>query len=545
MEASQYSTQNIDHLGIVAGMCKRIGLIGLIDEQVKDTGRAVSVGQAVQAMVLNGLGFVSRPLYLTPEFFQSKPIDMLIGEGVTAEQLNGVSLGRALDHLYEAGVTEVFAFVAAQAIREVGIETDYVHLDSTSFALHGEYEFGPDEEAKMVEIRHGYSRDRRPDLKQVVLSLICTHQAALPIWLKTLSGNSADVASFPETVRAYLEQLKEEEKTPYLVADTALYTTNTLQALGEEVKWVTRVPASISLVKELYNQVDVKQMYATEDGAYHIFPLCSVYAGVRQRWVLVYSEARYRRQEKLLRKRIDKARQEGEKELRRLGRREYPSPEAAQAAVDTLAERWPFHTASVSFELIPHFNQAGRPARNQAADYFMWKPVGEIHEDQEAVESALARKGKFVLATNDLDEQLLSIESLISVYKSQNTTVERGFRFLKDPLFFAHSLFLKKPSRIMALLMVMGLCLLIYSLAEHLLRTELLRQDETLPDQKGKPVQRITLRRVFQVFEGIHILLIHQPDGQSQRLVLNLNALHCKILRLLGPAFENCYFVPT
>jgi transposase len=73
--SSKYSIQTLDHLGIVAGVCEQIGLIEQIDARVPETGRTVSVGQAVQAMVLNGLGFVGRPLYLTPEFYQNKPVD--------------------------------------------------------------------------------------------------------------------------------------------------------------------------------------------------------------------------------------------------------------------------------------------------------------------------------------------------------------------------------------------------------------------------------------------------------------------------------------
>lgn len=72
-----YSTQSLDHLGIVAGICRQIDLIEHIDACVGITGRKVSVGEAVQAMVLNALGFVGRPLYLTPEFFSNKPVDLL------------------------------------------------------------------------------------------------------------------------------------------------------------------------------------------------------------------------------------------------------------------------------------------------------------------------------------------------------------------------------------------------------------------------------------------------------------------------------------
>lgn len=542
METSQYTTQVLDHQGIVAGMCNRIGLIERVDSIVGNNEREVTVGEAVQAMVLNGLGFVGRPLYLIPEYFHNKPVDMLIREGLSAEDLNQYSLGRALDRLYEAGVTEVFAAIAAQAVQMEGIATDFVHLDSTSFALHGQYAPAENEELGVISITHGYSRDHRPDLKQVVLSLICSHQAAIPTWLKVLSGNAADAASFPEIVKAYVQQLKADEQAPCFVADSALYSAGTLQEMGEAVKWVTRVPASIELVKELFQTVELADMQPMLAGDYRVLPLCSLYGGVRQRWLLVYSEAIYQRAERQFHKRLTKERQEAEKGLRRLSRRQYPSPAAAQVAVETLFEQWKFHTAAVSFEPVAHYNQPGRPAQGQSPDHYTWQPVGQVIEIQQAVTAELAKKGKFVLATNQLDEQQIPTQALIALYKGQNATVERGFRFLKDPLFFAHSLFLKKPARIMALLMVMGLCLLIYALAEHRLRAELARREETVPDQKGQPTQRITMRRVFQVFEGIHVLCVHHSHG-VQRFTLNLTDLHLKILRILGPPFEKCYSV--
>jgi transposase len=540
MSLSQTSSQTLDHLGIVAGMCQEIKLIERVDEKVKQTNRDVTVGQAVQAMVVNGLGFVGRPLYLTPEFFHNKPVDVLIGAGITADQLNEGSLGRALDHLYEAGVTEVFVYVAGHALREMGIATRFMHLDSTSFGLHGEYEFSAEDQAEMIEVTYGYSRDHRPDLKQVVLSLICTHQGAIPVWLEALSGNQADSTSFKQTVRTYIDQFGADGQMPYMVADTALYNAGTLEELGDEVKWITRVPASVSLCKVLYTTVELDDMNQLDDN-YRVYQVGSLYGGVKQRWLLLYSESLYHRQVKTFYKQLTKQRREAEKQLRRVGRRAYPTPEAAQAALDAIADTWSFHHPVVSFSMVPHFNGRGRPAQSQSPDYYTWTLEGEVLDDDEAIAAALARKGRFILATNELDETLLSDEEIVTVYKGQAVTVERGFRFMKDPMLFADSFFLKKPSRIMALLMVMGLCLLIYALAEHLLRQQLLEHNETLPDQKGKPTQRITMRRVFQMFEGIHIVLIPLPNG-IQRLVTNLTDVHRQILGLLGPSFEKYYF---
>ena len=116
-------------------------------------------------------------------------------------------------------------------------------------------------------------------------------------------------------------------------------------------------------------------------------------------------------------------------------------------------------------------------------------------------------------------------------------SVERGFRFLKDPLFLASSVFVKKPERIVALGLIMVLCLLVYRLAEHRLRTRLAETEQTVPDQLNRPTARPTMRWIFQCFEGIELLHIHSPS-QTQSLVLRLQPMHRLVLALLGPPYE-------
>ena len=132
---------------------------------------------------------------------------------------------------------------------------------------------------------------------------------------------------------------------------------------------------------------------------------------------------------------------------------------------------------------------------------------------------------------------------MLSQYKAQAVSVERGFRFLKDPLFFADSLFLKNPGRIMALIMIMVLALLVYSLAERKLRLQLADTGQSVPNQVGKETQTPTMRWVFQVFEGIDLLLVRQNGQVVNRQVLNLKQEHLTVLHLLGPPVENCYRV--
>ena len=123
-------------------------------------------------------------------------------------------------------------------------------------------------------------------------------------------------------------------------------------------------------------------------------------------------------------------------------------------------------------------------------------------------------------------------------YKGQ-VQAERGFRFLKDPPFLAASLYLKKPERIMALLMVMTVCLLVYAALAYRIRQALKAHEATLPDQKGKRIPKPTARWRFHYFAGIHLLW---QAGQWP-IVRNLTEEQQNLLRLLGQPYMRFYDV--
>jgi transposase len=167
----------LDHLGLVAGMFEELEIGDRIDEHIAQDfdEREISVGQAVKALVLNGFGFVQQRLHLTPQFFERVPTERLIGEGVQPKHLNEGVLGRALDDLFEYGVTELFRDVAAHAAGKLGLTSQFAHLDATSFSFEGEYD--SDEESNepsedgVIRVQQGYCFGLRPDLNQVVLDM--------------------------------------------------------------------------------------------------------------------------------------------------------------------------------------------------------------------------------------------------------------------------------------------------------------------------------------------------------------------------------------
>jgi transposase len=534
-----YETQRIDHLGIVAGVCQEIGLVETINGLVKTSDRKVSCGKGTQAIILNALGFVGRALYLMPDYLHNKPVDLLIDPNLTAEDFNDDTLGRCLDDLYAGGVTEIFYRVASQALRRYGIRSNFVHLDSSSFHLHGAYD-ADEPEREAVSITYGYSKDHRPDLKQVVLQLITHHKSALPVWLEVLSGNSNDKKTFKATLKAYYQQLSAEEQ-PYIVMDSAGFSADSLKE-AQDIRWLMRVPETLAQAKQRVKETAVEEMAELEPGYQGKEVLCE-YAGITQRWLVVASEAAQSREMKTLDKAQAKELEQAQKDWRKLEGQIFNCQADAEKALAQFNQKWKYHLSAAEAVPVMQYPRRGRPAAEDQKEVVGYHLQGNLSIDQPALEEAQRSLGRFIVATNELDATRLSNKAMLENYKDQGVSVERGFRFLKDPLFFAHSLFLKKPERLMALLMVMGLSLLIYSLAERKLRQVLKEMNLTVPDQRRKPTQKPTMRWVFQLFEGLDILLVKQNGEVLLRQLLNLRPAQEQVITLLGAQVQKCYLL--
>ena len=142
-----------------------------------------------------------------------------------------------------------------------------------------------------------------------------------------------------------------------------------------------------------------------------------------------------------------------------------------------------------------------------------------LHPDTQVIERQRRRAGCFILATPVLaDKAELTPDGMLRHYKEQQHS-ERGFRFYKDPMFFADSVFLKNPRRIETLGFIMGLCLLVYAIGQRYVRQALAQAQATVPNQLGKPTARPTLRWIFQCFQAVHLLVLNETPQ-----VINLNS---------------------
>src|SRR4029453_1866438 len=118
-----YRTLILDPLGLVAGRFAELGSTEVIDKATQQDPalRIVTAGHAVTALGLHGLGLLNQPLSLVPHFFQHKPLSRLIAPGIQASHRHDDPLGRALETLYNLGVTALSSRMAATAATRLGL----------------------------------------------------------------------------------------------------------------------------------------------------------------------------------------------------------------------------------------------------------------------------------------------------------------------------------------------------------------------------------------------------------------------------------------
>ncbi len=531
--------QNLDHLGIVAGLVDELEIVDQVNQRLgEDPREQISPGIAVKAMILNGLGLVSSPLYLFEQFFVGKPTEHLLGAGVLPEHLNDDRLGRVLDALYLAGLSTVFMNICLVAVRKFGVNQRSAHFDSTSVSVEGDY-LG---QAQVVEgiapvpiqITYGYSRDHRPDLKQFVMNLVCWNDGDIPAWIEVNDGNQSDKSHFVGLMQRFKSQWQFEE---LYVADSALYSADNLVELTG-LRWLTRVPLTLKSAVDVVTQVSESAFQPTGIAGYRITTVCSDYGGVQQRWFVVESQARKTADLKQLEKTLAKATKHAQSQLQQLSRQSFACEADALAALKQFAQTLVWHQLEgIEVKQTAHYENRGKPKSDTPPSQITYHPHACLTLNSTIVESHQQRAGRFILATNVLEVEQLSEPEALEEYKGQQGN-ERGFRFLKDPLFFASSVFLKSPERIMALAMIMGLCLLVYNLGQRQLRQSLQQAKQSLPNQLGKGTQRPTLRWMFQCFMAVHYVVL---NGVPQ--VVNLNDNRRRILHFLGSACRQYYLL--
>ena len=553
-------TDVLDHLGLVAATIDKLGIVSEIDKRIPMTqGAKTTHGERAMAMILNGLGFMDDRLYLFPKFLANKPVKRLFNKDLSAQDFNDDALGRFLDAVHKYGENKLFSEIAFPIALKHRLLSKSVHVDTTSLTLYGDYEEEdkkattqtPEPSANRLELpsdaqpAYGHAKNKRHDLKQMTLLLATTGKSGFPVWMESHSGNASDKKTLEEAasrMQQFCSVLADAPATLLYVGDSAMFSNAVKE--GKDLLWLSRVPENIKLSKALLHQTDVPWIDCNDGYKMHVVD--QEYQGVKQRWALMYSEHAYVKEIATLEKNIQKEKEAQEKVLWHMANQVFCCEKDIDKALKPFLKMLKYHQISYRIESVLKHKTKGRPKKTAEGELpekviTGYSMVAELVLDEEAIAMAKRVKGRFILATNQCDEVVLPDEQILSTYKEQSGT-ETGFKFIKDNAFEVDSIFLKKPGRISALMMVMTLCLMVYGFAQYFLREQLQKEAATLPSQSGKQTSNPSMKWIYRLFHGVHVLKLRY-EGAVHQMVLNINQTLKKIIGYFGEVAARIYDV--
>ena len=541
----EIESSEVHHWPIVRAYAERIGLRAVVNRVVGEHGRAFDPGLLVLAMVVDTLSGRS-PLYHLESFFEGKDTQVLLGEQVDACVFNDDNAGAVLNLLYAAGTQKLFSEVSMAALRAFGVSTEQMHFDTTSVSVYGDYRCNEDDEGRL-RITHGHSKDKRPDLKQFVLSMLCVG-GNVPIVGQCEHGNASDKTLNNTLLSTISKRLKDsgiEEQAFTYIADSALVTRDNLAAMGQDIRFITRLPATyhecervIGAAIEADQWHDIGRLAQSpptknRPGArYRIWESEVTLYDTRYRAVVVHSSAHDQRRLKRVQRELTASTNELTRRVKALHQQNFFClADAEAAAAQARVERTTYHTLEVRVEQRPQYAR-GRPKKDgsrtlKAMHYGL---VVTLVEDVSVTERRRAQAGCFVMLTNvpRYGDGAYDGHKILASYKEQHS-VERNFSFLKDDA-IVNAIFLKTPQRIEALGLILVLSLLIWRLIEHQMRQHLTATQTTLPGWDNKPTDRPTGYMMTIKFKGIVVLNV----GNQRRLARPLSPSRLAFLNALG-----------
>ena len=248
----------LDHIPVIATMCHRIGLIDIINENLP-CNTDVDPGTLVLGMVCDTLSGRS-PLYKVEDFIAEQDTELLFGTPVNPHNFNDDALGNTLDRIHKKGTLKLFTEISLNAAKAFNLDTSKLNFDTTSVNVWGDYN-NSTPAAAAPHITYGYSKDKRPDLKQFMISMLCV-EGNIPLSGKMQDGNSSDEKLNNEELQRIaklLKPLKNNITDLIYVADSKLINASNMTQL-EQLKFISRYPA---VFKE-HNQV-IEQAIDADD----------------------------------------------------------------------------------------------------------------------------------------------------------------------------------------------------------------------------------------------------------------------------------------
>jgi transposase len=452
-----------------------------------------------------------------------------------------------MDKIFETGTQKIFSQLANKALKVFEIDTQGMHFDTTSVSVFGDYDlYDPP-----FEITYGYSKDKRPDLKQFLVSMLCVDRN-IPILGATKDGNASDKTLNNELLTNISKHMAEHGLQPgayVYVADSAFVTEDNLKETKDRTWFLSRLPATYNECSRIIREavacdqwIDIGPLaeepdrpnrptayYRAHEGSVELY-------GQVYRAIVVHSSAHDKRRHKRIDRLLKKDRKQIEQACKEATTTTYYCHEDAQAAGEKLIRKSlsRYHRLQIDVEKVPKYGR-GRPPKGKPKKVlrYEYRLTATIMEAPEVIKPLREEAGCFVLLTNLLDQQAdWPAHELLSLYKGQ-IGIEKNFSFLKDPA-IVNSIFLKKAERIEVLGLVLLISLLIWRLMERSMRRYVEANDCTLPGWVRRRTKKPTAFMMTTKFSAIMVITM----GLQRQLVKPLKAIQLEYLKALGVTAE-------
>jgi transposase len=536
---------DVRFLPIVSAYARTLGMVEEVD-RLCGSKRGISDGQIVLALVLDALSGRS-PLFRLPQAFAKLDTELLLGEAISAEKLNDDAVGRALDRIFEVGTGKVLSAVALRAVKLFDLDTTHVHHDTTSRTVYGDYDlYGEETHNQPFVITFGFSKDHRPDLKQLVHSLLCV-DAGIPINSTCENGNLSDKVVNRNLIPTMVERMTELGQDNFLyVADSALITPDNLALMDDwksGFRFVSRLPASYkecgkaigravreNTWEDLGTLSEEPSTPKRTPAHYHGFETMVDLYGAWYRALVVHSDAYDERRVKRLERTLEQDKGEMERIASEHEKIEYACLADAQAAVSRLPH-------GRFYELVGRIEEktiytTGRPKADgtRKVQRTTYRLNISLQPREKAIARARKEAGCFVLITNEPEESSggLGSKELLRAYQDQHA-VEQNFGFLKDPV-IVNALFLKSPRRIEALGLILVLALMVWRLMERTMRVSLKESNGKVVGWNNRQTSRPTSFMMTTKFVSVIVI----RDAERRFLAEPLDPIQERYLQILG-----------
>jgi len=543
---------NVQFLPIVKEYAKRLNLVETINSMV-DSEMSLSPGDAVLAMIMDTVSG-RNPLYRLEESFHDLDTELILGKPIDPAKFNDTNLGRVLDKLHESGTQRIFSQVSQNAIDGFNLDTRHHHYDTTSVTVFGDY----DDTDAPLKITYGHSKDKRPDLKQFMISMLCVDRN-IPIIGKTENGNSSDKTLNNEILSKIATHMAEYGFTPgasIYIADSAFVTAKNLaKAVENDIRFLSRLPANFKECKKAISEAisaeswqDIGTM--TESSSekrpaafYRHHETTVIIDGRSYRAIVFHSSAYDKRRNKRIDRILKGSKTELDKKIKETILQPFkcrPDAEAAAKAL-TRSNGKSLHQIRVDITEVPKYGR-GRPKKGavRKPKHMEYELNITIEEDPEKTDKLRLEAGCFVLITNVPSrdkEQRWSGPELLRLYKEQDG-IEKNFGFLKDPA-IVNGIFLKKPQRIEALGLILLLSLLLWRLIERSLKLYVKETGTPLPGWKKRKTKSPTSFMMTTKFLSFLVITI----GKQRKLAKPFNSTQRHYITALGVNPE-CFIRP-